>query len=163
MLGVTNPRLTRRLLAPEDRKLQKAVEICRVEEIPSAQFTAWHQIESQTLSNVDAVHHDDVDSDSCYGAAQVDAVCHRQSTSGEDNRISCSRCGRRHQPRRCPTWRKTPGNCRGLNHFAAMCKTKKFNVVCVKAAGSPVESNPQTDERHAQTRTDVRGSFGPCI
>ena len=34
-----------------------------------------------------------------------------------------------HQPRKCPAWGKKCGTCHGPNHFAAVCKTKKIDII----------------------------------
>ena len=36
----------------------------------------------------------------------------------------CKRCGKKHPPRKCPAYRERCNKCKGMGHFARMCRTK---------------------------------------
>ena len=124
VLGFVNPRLCIRLLAAGDPDLPKTLEICRAEEISSAQSRRMAS-DTQAISKVTVRQPPEIEE--CE-PAQVAALRQRQSATGPGEK-KCSRCGRHHQPRRCPAWGKTCGKCRGANHFATMCRTMTVNIV----------------------------------
>lgn len=65
------------------------------------------------------------DSSESEGDSEATMVRQRQWTGHRQSKFARSRCGRRHQPRKCLAWGKTCSKCRGLNRFAAMCRAKK--------------------------------------
>ena len=120
VLGVTNPRLSKRLLAAGDPDLQKTLKMCRAEEVSAAQTHSMSAIvHVQTVSKVSFMECQEDESDEDSGATQVAAV-HRQRERSSSGVKKCYRCGRNHPPRRCPAWGKTCEKCRGSNHFAEM-------------------------------------------
>lgn len=66
------------------------------------------------------------DSSESEGDFEATMVRQRQWTGHRQSKFACSRCGRRHQPRKCLARGKACSKCRrGLNRFAAMCRAKK--------------------------------------
>ena len=129
VLGVGNPRLTRRLLAADDPNLTKTLEICRAEEISAAQRRRM-AADAPAVSNIDAVHSEMTDWEDDSVGTQLAAIRQGKPGGGQgDAKTSCTRCGKIHQPRKCPAWGKKCGKCHGPNHFAAMCKTKRISVL----------------------------------
>ena len=62
---------------------------------------------------------------------------------------TCHRCGKSHEQGNCPTYGKTCGKCKGINHFKAVCHTK---VTAAKTASSPHSNKKsQLPQRHGST------------
>lgn len=81
LLGVANPRLTRWLLAADDPNLHKTLEICRVEEISSAQHRRM-TADTPAVSNVNAVHGEMTDWDDDAVSTQLASVQQGQPGAG---------------------------------------------------------------------------------
>ena len=94
ILGVADQRLTKRLLAAGDPDLTKALEICRSEEVATAQRQRM-VADSQRSVNVATVHHEVaiVDEDEDSKKVQVDAL--RQHSSRDSMIKDCMRFGGR--------------------------------------------------------------------
>ena len=73
VLGVADQRLTKRLLTAEDPDLRNASEICRSEDVATAQRQMM-VADSQRSVNVATVHHEVVDEDEDAKEVQVDAL-----------------------------------------------------------------------------------------
>ena len=48
----------------------------------------------------------------------------RPSGCGNNNGHHCGKCGKSHERGNCPTYGKTCGRCKGINHFKAVCRSK---------------------------------------
>ena len=152
VLGLRDHRVTKRFLSAGDPNLDKALEICRSEEMAVAQTKRIDDVERK--ANVDEVvtarDEDDLET--------ISAV-QRQQDSRQSGKKECTRCGRKHAFRKCPAWGKTCLKCQGTNHFAHMCRTKTVNSV-VQEKGCEQKGNlkdaiqPQKETRErAQVTT----------
>ena len=141
VLGVGNPRLTRRLLAAEDPNLTKTLEICRAEEISAAQRRRM-AADAPAVSNIDAVHSGMTDWEDDLVGTQLAAIRQGKPGGGRgDAKTSCTRCGKIHQPRKCPAW--------GKNVETVMVPTTLRQCVRQRGLASfePLrERNPQTED-----------------
>ena len=61
---------------------------------------------------------------------------------------TCHHCGKSHERGNCPTYGKTCGKCKGINHFKAICHCK---VTTAKTAPSPHSKKSQLPQRHGST------------
>ena len=43
---------------------------------------------------------------------------------GGSTHRQCKKCGKKHPPRKCPAYRERCNKCKGMGHFARMCRTK---------------------------------------
>ena len=43
---------------------------------------------------------------------------------GESTTRQCKKCGKKHPPRKCPAYKEKCLKCKGMGHFARMCRTK---------------------------------------
>lgn len=87
--------------------MEKATDICRASEITSSQMKA--------LNDEVNVH-------------KVESIKpKKRDTKSEQTSVmrkECSRCGNKHEYRKCPAYGKTCQSCQKKNHFAKMCNTK---------------------------------------
>ncbi|XP_062501245.1 uncharacterized protein LOC134178384 [Corticium candelabrum] len=121
VLGVADQRLTTRLLATGHTDLTKALEICRPEEVATAQRQRM-VTDSQRGVNVATVHHEVVDEDEDSKEVQVDAL--RQYSSRGSMIKDCMRCEGTNPPRKCPAWDKRCQNAMGLT-IGSQCAGRK--------------------------------------
>ncbi|XP_052123546.1 uncharacterized protein K02A2.6-like [Frankliniella occidentalis] len=49
---------------------------------------------------------------------------YQQQKGNYNNHPKCTRCGYNHYPPRCPAFGKQCGQCKGMNHFAQVCRSK---------------------------------------
>ena len=153
VLGVKNPRLSKRLLAAGDPDLQKTLEMYRAEEGFLAQTHGMSaNVYAKTVSKVSFMECQEDESDEDSGATLVAAV-NRQRQRSSSGVKKCYRCGRNHPARRCPAWGKTCGKCRRSIHFAERCKTKIVNALSVSEESVfniDVHGNTDTEGTPAQ-------------
>lgn len=115
VLGLLDKTTQERLLREPDLKLEKALDICRANEISKQQV---EQISSASNSNVEAVWK--------FKTANMKKQWHKREESEDmKKKTPCSRCGINHQMRKCPAHGKQCVKCRKMNHFASQCKFEK--------------------------------------
>jgi hypothetical protein len=104
-LRVSDHRLTKKLLASCDPSLEKAIDICRSEELAAGQSRrkiadSQHQLNKDSVwMKTDEEHVDMVK----YGLCQQDGLRQKDRLP---QLAHCSRCGRKHSSKKCPTWGK---------------------------------------------------------
>ena len=96
VLGVNSNTVRNRLLRIDDLKLDKAVDICRANEVAATQMQSLNQ-DSKTDS--------------------VNAV-------GQDKSYHCGKCAKRHKPRQCPAYGQKCNKCSRYGHFAKACRSQ---------------------------------------
>lgn len=126
--GITSDRMREILLREVDITLEKATQLCVAAETTKAQIKKMHEEDH----NVQA---------SARESKQVDTVKQRQtrkkdyqnkSKVNEKDKAStfdCKRCGTEHSSRACPAYGKQCKNCKKMNHFARMCRSRKVHAV----------------------------------
>ena len=76
------------------------------------------------------------------------ALTKRGPSGRGNNGHRCGKCGKSHERGNYPAYRKTCNNCKGINHFQAVCHSK----VTAKTAQSPHQSKKsQPPQRHGST------------
>lgn len=114
--GTNNDQVRGRLLREADLTLQKAIDICRASEITTNQLKAINEeVEVHKIRTVKAKDNRD--------KGKIDA---------DEQKANCSRCGFKHEVKKCPAYGKTCNSCNKKNHFAKMCKsqsTRKMHTV----------------------------------
>ena len=49
----------------------------------------------------------------------------------------CKKCGKKYPPRKCPAYRERCNKCKGMGHFARMCRTENPGRGALKVAEFP--------------------------
>lgn len=133
MLGLEDARLTKRLLAAGDPSLEKALDICRAEELAVEQQRRMEETTRSVDVAAVGIESDDEAIEGTLAAIQ----------SQPSQPYKCGRCGGKHAPRKCPAWGKTCQKCQLPNHFARVCKSKRVNVLAM----APEETSSKVEEK----------------
>jgi len=122
VFGIRDVAIKERLLRDPDLTLQKALDICRAAEASRQQvraMTAATDTHAQTEVNI-------VKHFRPRTPHATKATGKRHSNSGNSDNASvvssCRYCGDSHARGKCPAYGKFCANCRGRNHFAAVCQ-----------------------------------------
>ena len=75
------------------------------------------------------------------------ALSKRRPSSHGNNGHRCGKCGKSHERGNCSVYGKTCDECKGINHFKAVCRSK----VTAKMAQSPHRSKKPHLQRHGST------------
>lgn len=140
VLGINSKELQEKLLHMEDLNLNRAIRICRANELAKVQLR-----EVQEQCSAEAVKVDQLNKGSKTGfqRAKVPAA---EGGYQRDNRggelYQCGRCGRKHGPRQCQAYGRRCQKCAQYGHFARFCKSTRGNVRLVKEVQ---EQEPNTD------------------
>ena len=119
--GITSERVKERLLREQDLTLEKALELCRINEQSKEQMKVLHEAQG-----VNAIRQQNTKTKSDRG--KFDANRRRdfkRDGKKQDHVSSCGKCGKSHPARECPAFGKKCYNCSKSNHFAKFCKSKK--------------------------------------
>ena len=120
--GLSNAAVKERLLRTSQLTLQKAIDSCRAAEAAKEQVQV---IEKPTSDErVDAFRL----TEKPTSDERVDTVRKKSfQSAGEKGSSSyrCAYCGYVHGAKRCPARGKTCNVCRGLGHFASVCKQRR--------------------------------------
>lgn len=102
----------------------KATQLCVAAETTKAQIKKMHEEDLNARENkhVDAVKHKQTRKKDYQNTTKV---------SGKDkaSTFDCKRCGTEHTSRACPAYGKQCKNCKKMNHFARMCRSRKVHAV----------------------------------
>lgn len=138
------------LLREVDITLEKATQLCVAAETTKAQIKKMHEEDL----NVQA---------SARESKQVDAVKHKQtrkkdqqhktkvSEKDKASTFDCKRCGTEHTSRSCPAYGKQCKNCKKMNHFARMCRSRKVHAVDDDVTDQ--QASPFVGAVHANTQS----------
>lgn len=88
--------------------LNKAIDICRASELTQTQLQSLHEEVEISVHKVTKQKHRDTS----------------QSTKVK-NQGNCTRCGYRHEPRKCPAYGQVCKACHRKNHCAKMCNSRR--------------------------------------
>ena len=131
--GLSNAAVKERLLRTSKLTLQKA---CRAAEAAKEQVQV---IEKPTSD-------ERVDTIRSFTKKSFQSAGEKGSSS-----YRCGYCGYVHGAKRCPARGKTCNVCRGLGHFASVCKTKKANVQAIQpeelAVSVPISAREDLEYR----------------
>ena len=119
--GITSERVKERLLREQDLTLDKALELCRINEQSKEQMKVLHEAQG-----VNAIKQQNTKTSTNRG--KFNAKCRRdfkRDDKKQDYISSCGKCGKLHSSRECPAFGKKCYNCDTSNHFAKFCKSKK--------------------------------------
>lgn len=132
VLGINNKALQERLLKESDLKLNKAIEICKAEELSRMQFKV---MQGQNNVNVHSVKKGEKDK------RMNNKVKYNKKSSefGEKIIENCRRCGKTHKIRQCPAWGKRCMKCKKENHFASLCQNQHIKAINLKEDESDSE------------------------
>ena len=116
VIGLKSDDLRQKLLEVQDLSLQKCIDLCRAHESSMTKAT-------------------DINKPS--DSLKVDKIDKRPQSQNSAQPVKtpktkpCTRCGRKHEPRKCPAYGKRCKNCNKMNHWAAVCNSKppKVNMV----------------------------------
>lgn len=118
VIGIRDDATRKKLLQNRKLDLKTAIDVCKSCEAASKQ-----------LRDMTQQHDDDVH------ALDKRRPPRRQRSKSPQRRDSgiatykkqqnvCSRCGNEHEARKCPAYGRKCSNCKGMNHFAKMCRSK---------------------------------------
>ena len=126
--GLSNAAVKGRLLRTSKLTLQKAIDSCRAAEAAKEQVQVIEKPTSDERVDVfrlteKPTSDERVDTVRSFTKKSLQSAGEKGSSS-----YRCGYCGYVHGAKRCPARGKTCNVCRGLGHFASVCKTKKTNV-----------------------------------
>ena len=82
-------------------------------------------------------------------------TAHSLTKRRPSGRNTCNHCGKSHERGNCPKYGKTCDQCKGINHFKAVCHSK---VRAAKTVPSPFRGKKsQLPQRHGSTGSNNRG------
>lgn len=109
-----------RLLRETELTLAEAVRICHASELA--------QQHAKTFSDNTKTSGGD--------SSSVAAVTGKMKQQKQNEMFNCKRCGKRHQPKQCPTYGKACAKCGGQKHFA---KNNAFQRVNKREVGMSIQ------------------------
>lgn len=107
--GVANDQVRARILREPDLSLSKAIDICRANEPTQSHMKALHEENEVAVNKLSKIKLTKKPNDSSVG-----------------DKSECSKCGYKHEPRKCPAYGQTCKVCSRKKHFGRMCRTKKI-------------------------------------
>ena len=121
--GIRDDSVRRRLLREADLTLEKAIDVCRANEITSSQVKMLNEeVEVHKIRPVNTAKTERAEKGRTKPASQ-----------DEQKGFDCNRCGYKHEYKKCPAFGQTCKSCQKKNHFAKMCKaqghTRKMHAV----------------------------------
>lgn len=120
--GIRDDQVRSRLLRENELTLKRAEEICRAAELSELQLKLIKSDEDSICSvNASNTKHD--------------------QPQFKNSSMSCTYCGLRHQPRRCPAYGKLCNNCGRKNHFKSVCRSSTAHVKNVTTEKNENETN----------------------
>ncbi|XP_026672572.1 uncharacterized protein K02A2.6-like [Ceratina calcarata] len=164
--GMNNTDLKMRLLREENLDLDKCMKMCKSAELSMAQLqtiegsdTEVHSMRMTGSSNVDRrqkmePRHRPASSTNTVSTSNWGDRHLMESwdtNKGQQTR-RCSRCNRTHPIRQCPAYGKACTNCKKLNHFATVCRSKRVDVL---ENQDNLDENPQNVNLHEQVKLDT--------
>ena len=159
-LGVRDKKIKDRSLREPELSRKRAAEICQAAEAANVQFQT---LTGQTSADVHTVKKKDF-------RGQKTGKPGKGSTKKKQE-SSCKQCGQKHKkaPKKCPAYGQICVKCKGKNHFASQCFSKKMHTV--EDCGSDTDSEGYliqkvTDSSSSNewiSTVDVDGSLIPLI
>lgn len=133
--GIKNNDTRRRLLREDRLTLERCIAVCRATECTQQQMLSFTGAEECNTPMVHAVTQSaqaarvpaQTGRERGATAKRMGQMRRRDDTYERDNVTDCLYCGQTHVRRRCPAYRKTCTNCKKMNHFAKVCKSKKID------------------------------------
>lgn len=109
VLGIRNKDVQEKLLRISELNLDKAIEVCRANEISSAQIKDVQQKEKIEVIKKYSNKNKEENS---------------RKTSDRSAEYNCGRCGNKHGPRKCPAYGRKCTKCKKYNHYQNMCRSR---------------------------------------
>nr|XP_008111816.1 PREDICTED: uncharacterized protein LOC103279281 isoform X1 [Anolis carolinensis] len=128
VFSLQQEKLKQNLLQEADLTLEKAVEICRVDETTRAQLRTMAITSEEGVFELQDSHGENKE-------IITQALGTRESRHRDNwkNQNKCGYCGTAHEPRRCPAFGKTCNKCGKKNHYARLCRSRVTNPVNIQA------------------------------
>ena len=125
IFGANENKLQEKLLRETDLTLDSAIKICQASELARQQIVTFREPAHG------AVHQENEAVNAMLVKGKPQSKFTSSDTRNKNNdkeMFTCKRCGKKktHRPRQCPADRKTCAKCKGQNHFARMCRSKKY-------------------------------------
>lgn len=143
VFGIKDNAVKERLLREDNLTLKKASDIARTSEISKQQIHAM-----KSTSNAYDVKEE-------YKTPGVNSVQRTQfnkkqkTKKSRSNQSTCSFCGTKHAPKKCPAYRVTCRYCSKIGHYDTVCRQKYFtqkkNVHAVEQDEDQSESEDSED------------------
>ena len=119
--GLTNSKIIEKVSAlPKEADANRILDTARVDE------------QAQThISEVEKIRRDHnlAETKSAEELGEQKKPSSKKSKTSSDghtkNQYNCTRCGRKHGPRKCPAYGKECSKCKRKGHFAEQCRSKK--------------------------------------
>ena len=121
--GISSRIVRERLLRESDLKLEKAVEICRADELSKKQMKLF----GSKSSNVNLVKRGGAYRVKNKSGKADKTQETKKATEGkqENKRNACGNCGLIHTKGQCLAYGKQSNKCKKINHYARMCRSSK--------------------------------------
>jgi hypothetical protein len=123
--GIIDDKLRARLLREGDLTLQKAIDICRANEVSLEQAKSLTNVTDDVTSEVNALKTDQRSDRDRYNKNRNVDRGRFQKNNSETPTTTCTRCGGKHgKQQQCPAMGATCHKCQKPNHYSRMCKTR---------------------------------------
>ena len=156
--GITSDRVKERLLREQDLTLDKAIHICRAEEVSKKQMKCISE-EAVTDPVVHAMKHSK--------RKYVEKTTTQNKTGSQKQSVpgNCHNCGTVHPKRKCPAYGKKCLNCGKFNHFAKWCRSrkkidtlsKKEEAEDLRFIGALGKGRPHSSENECFVNLEIHG------
>lgn len=121
--------------------LDKAIDICRASKITTSQVKAlMEEVEMNRMRSV----------------SPRENKFKANTARSEQNESHCSRCGYKHQTKKCPAFGQTCESCHKKNHFAKMCKLQSQQPQYKRRVHAIEQTDCETDMLSGQSRWRMR-------
>ena len=119
VLGIRSRELQERLLHVDNLNLNKAIELCRSNEVTKAHVK---EVQGEQESRIDVVK-----SKMGHKGEEKTKENYRKTESGyklglDTKLIECKNCGNRHEYRKCPAYGRRCNKCKRFGHFEKVCR-----------------------------------------
>ena len=116
--GISSAKVKARLLREDDPTLEKTINICRIAELSKTQLKNFVESGQEQVGAIGKAEGPG------NNQRRRGKQSRRESNRGSAKSLECTRCGRRHEARKCPAYGKTCRKCQKPNHFAVMCRSE---------------------------------------
>lgn len=134
--GIRDNKLKDRLLREQDLTLQKAINICKAAELAMERMK--EVLQERTVNKIDRKRQECRQENKETRASNENNGARRRPENANGTRFTesrhpeCSRCGYRHEWKKCPAYGQQCKKCKRSNHFARKCRARNVKELFVE-------------------------------
>lgn len=148
VLGIRDGKLRKKLLLMSKLTYEMAVTTCRTEEASRKQMEKIRPKKEENMFDNHQLSKQNRENTKFFSKNNSN------NQINNDIKNKCSRCNYNHRKGNCPAHGKKCNKCNGINHFAAVCKSKNVNNL-ENDSNSPDESQSE-DELFTHGITEIK-------